>query len=275
LNLRRLVVALVVVAACGPAEGDDRTEPVRPHDGRFVVECEFSHSAPDDPIVHPGMSGMSHQHDFFGNTDVDADSTLATLAEGDTTCEVTDDLASYWAPALYDGERKIEPLSSDSYYRAAEGVHPEDVEPFPPGLMIVAGDPFSEDEQPSEVVGWACGNNPRRHPAPPDCGPGSPLRVRVTFPDCWNGDDVDSQDHRSHMAYSGADGCPTEHPVAVPQLEFVVQYPFSGDPSGLRLASGETFTAHADFFNAWEEDALAESIRLCLVRDVVCEVPTS
>ena len=44
--------------------------------GQFVVECGYSHSAPDDPIVYPGQPGMSHEHDFFGNVTTDADSTL-------------------------------------------------------------------------------------------------------------------------------------------------------------------------------------------------------
>lgn len=95
----------------------------------------------------------------------------------------------------------------------------------------------------------------------------------MTFPDCWDGENVDSDDHKSHMAHSGPDGCPDDHPVAVPELEFVVEYPFWGDPSGLRLASGETFTAHADFFNAWDEEKLAGEIRLCIHADVVCGVP--
>lgn len=43
--------------------------------GQFVVECGFSHVATDDPIVHPGQPGASHEHVFFGNTTTDAAST--------------------------------------------------------------------------------------------------------------------------------------------------------------------------------------------------------
>ena len=52
---------------------------------QFVVKCGFSHTAPNDPIVHPGMTGMSHSHDFFGNRGTDADSTAASLLGGATT----------------------------------------------------------------------------------------------------------------------------------------------------------------------------------------------
>ena len=41
---------------------------------QFKVECAWSHSAPDDPIVHPNHPGRSHLHDFFGSTETDADS---------------------------------------------------------------------------------------------------------------------------------------------------------------------------------------------------------
>ena len=56
----------------------------------------------------------------------------------------------------------------------------------------------------------------------------------MTFPDCWDGAHLHSDDHREHMAYSGVDGCPAGHPVAVPQLELVVRYPVSGDSDSSR-----------------------------------------
>jgi Domain of unknown function (DUF1996) len=55
--------------------------------GQFVVECGWSHSSFDDPIVHQGHSGASHRHDFFGNTTTSAESTYETLLAGPTTCQ--------------------------------------------------------------------------------------------------------------------------------------------------------------------------------------------
>lgn len=278
---RTTVLASAAVALVAAAAGlvvwrtsgsDAATAPVPPHDGRFVVECTYDRSATIDPIVHFGMPGMSHLHDFFGNTSVTAGSTTESLVEGDTTCRTKQDRAAYWAPALYDGERKLDPASSDAYYRAAPGVDPATVQPFPLGLQMLGGNQFSTVEQDTAIVGFTCGTNPRRHAAPPTCSEDSALRVRVTFPDCWDGEHLASDDHVSHVARSDAAGCPDSHPVALPQLEFVVEYPFSGDPSNLRLASGETFTAHADFFNAWDPDKLAGEVRLCINADVVCGV---
>lgn len=273
------VVVALVVAATGVAVwrtsgtgGDERdaAAPVGPSEGRFVVECEFSRSAPNDPIVHYGMTNMAHMHDFFGSTVVDAWTTTEDLVAGDTTCRTKQDRASYWAPALYDGDRKIDPAGSNAYYRAPPGVDPATVQPFPLGLKVVAGNQFSPGEQSTDIVGFSCGFNPRRSASPPDCGEGSPLRLRVTYPGCWDGERLDSEDHQSHMAYSGPQGCPDDHPVPVPELEFVIEYPFWGDASNLRIASGETFTAHADFFNAWDEETLAREVRACINADVVC-----
>jgi len=76
------------------------------HDGIFLSVCQPSHIAPDDPIVHPGMPGASHQHEFFGNVTTNADSTYRTLRTGGTTCRIAADTAAYWVPSLYaDGDR--------------------------------------------------------------------------------------------------------------------------------------------------------------------------
>jgi hypothetical protein len=45
----------------------------------FIIDCKSSHSAPDDPIVYPGVPGAAHLHEFFGNTSTNASSTYATM----------------------------------------------------------------------------------------------------------------------------------------------------------------------------------------------------
>lgn len=47
------------------------------------------------------------------------------------------------------------------------------------------------------------------------------VRVELMFPSCWNGKDLDSDNHRSHVAYpdlviNGA--CPDEFPIRLPGL---------------------------------------------------------
>lgn len=240
--------------------------------GQFVVECGYSHTAPDDPIVHPGRPGRSHDHDFFGNTSTDASSTFTSLLEGDTTCQNRADTASYWAPTLLDGGEPVVPTSSVAYYRAAPGVDPSQVRTYPDGLKIVAGDMTATTPQPVDLAGWACGASSRHHATPPDCPPTATLNAVITFPDCWDGERVDSEDHRSHMANSSDGECPASHPVHVPQLTFRITYPISGTEHELTLSSGSTHGLHSDFFNAWEPEALAQRVRVCLNRDAVCGI---
>ena len=91
---------LVAVATIAPAStlAADRTGPrLGPalHDGIFRSTCLPSHVAMDDPIVHPGEAGASHQHEFFGNKTTNADSTYANLRAGGTTCRILADTAAY------------------------------------------------------------------------------------------------------------------------------------------------------------------------------------
>lgn len=46
------------------------------------------------------------------------------------------------------------------------------------------------------------------------------LRAQIVFPSCWNGHDLDSADHQSHMSYPAggfpdSGDCPPEFPVKV------------------------------------------------------------
>lgn len=240
--------------------------------GQFVVECPFSHALPDDPIVHPNDSGASHLHAFFGNVGANADSTLASLLKDETTCEQRKDTASYWAPALLDQGQLITPEKSVAYYRAGVGIDPSAVRAFPAGLAMIAGDPAATEPQPTSVVAWSCGGGGMREELPPSCPSDRGLRMDVTFPDCWDGKNLDVPGHRQHMRYSSGGSCPSTHPVAVPQLIFSVAYPVHGDASNLQLASGGLLTGHADFINSWDQDKLENEVELCIRRDIVCGV---
>jgi hypothetical protein len=239
---------------------------------QFKVECAWSHSATVDPIVHPGHENMSHLHDFFGNTATEASSTTESLVDGDTTCQNKLDTAAYWAPALYRDGVPVVPSGSVAYYRPGPGVAGPTVEPYPVGLVIVAGDQTAVDPQALGVASWHCGASPVLASAPPECPRTAPLGVRVVFPDCWDGEHLDSADHQSHMARSADGRCPRSHPVVVPQLIFEVHYPVTGDPSGLELASGGIHSVHADFMQAWHQPALEREVRSCLNRGKVCGV---
>jgi hypothetical protein len=240
---------------------------------QFAVDCGLAGQARVDPIVHPGEDDAGHLHDFFGSQAVGADSVGADLVGTETTCRAQADTAAYWTPSLLRDGLPVRPTGASAYYRVAPGVDPQDVEPYPLGLAAIAGDGAAAGPQAPSVVGFGCGRAAAVASTAPTCPATSPLNVRATFPDCWDGERLDAPDHRSHLRYSGAAGCPASHPVPLPRLTLVVHYPVWGEPDGLRLASGPLETAHADFLNGWEPEALALEVRSCLHRQVVCAIP--
>ena len=64
------------------------------------------------------------------------------------------------------------------------------------------------------------------------------IRATLIFPSCWDGKNLDSPDHRSHVAYApgsalAGDKCPSTHPVRIPQVMYEIMYDTSGfaDPA--------------------------------------------
>lgn len=150
------LATLLVLAACGSsapsAVNDDPDPERRGPQGRlaqFVVKCDLSHAAFDDPLVLPWQPGKSHLHLFFGNNEVDSNPGYDDrLLNADTSCEQRRDTASYWAPALLDPTgRAIEPLSLRAYYRPGHGVEPREIVAYPEGLMLIGGDSAAQESQ--------------------------------------------------------------------------------------------------------------------------------
>lgn len=273
-------VLVALVASCSgtsstPSTADDGPDPDRRGpQGRvaqFIVQCDLSHVAYDDPIVHPHMPGMSHNHQFFGNRAVTADPDYEQVIGAETSCRQALDTASYWAPVLLDGAgRQVVPLGMTAYYRPGRGIDPADVVPYPAGLMMVAGDMHATEPQPTDIVAWSCGTGATRSVRPPACPVSTPLRMIVTFPDCWDGENIIGLGDDAPVRY-GDDGCPDDFPVPIPQLTIAIDYP-AIDPGGLSLASGDIITGHADFWNVWDQDKLEQEVALCLNRDLICGV---
>jgi hypothetical protein len=264
-------------------------------DALFTVDCTFSHRAPDDPIVHPGHPGAGHSHEFFGSAATDATSTGPSLRGTATTCEDTEDTAAYWVPTLSVDGVAVDPTFARAYYRAAPGADVRDVEAPPLGLAMIAGDPDvggggGHDHgsapagagghahgggDPTGAAGWGCGLRPRRlHVEPPtDCTDPSPLTLQLRFPDCWDGERLDAEDHRAHLAASVDGDCPAGHPVLMTQLQVSVQWPVTGPAAGrVTLSSGAVAGAHGDFLNGWDPDALAAHVDLCIRAKANCTI---
>ena len=247
------VLAALVLAATGVSQSRDTAFPGGSY---FAIVCSFSHRNNDDPIVHPGAPGRSHNHTYIGNTTVNAFSTAASLRGGETTCELPGDASTYWIPTLFVGTEPIIPLAGIVYYIKHTFGR---VETLPPGLKMVAGNPTAKKAQSKIVGAWSCGGigGKLRVSVLPQCTVDEALELRIHFPNCWNGKTLDSPDHKRHMAYSVNGACPKTHPTPVPTVALILIY--DSVPKRARLASGK-FGLHADFINGWDEDVLEQLV---------------
>jgi hypothetical protein len=127
---------------------------------------------------------------------------------------------------------------------------------------------------PNTHVRWQClvdGGGAFTAEPPTQCS-SRVLRVRVNFPDCLVATgEVDSSDHRSHMAYSEPQAepdapnvCPQTHPVPVPMLVTTIKFRLPTTKGQVSLSSGAPSTMHADFFNAWDQAVLEDLVATCI-----------
>jgi hypothetical protein len=251
--------------------------------GAFRTVCEYSHMKPDDPIVKPGQAGASHLHTFWGNTATDANSTFNSLrAEGSRgTCRGgTVNLSAYWVPSVID-TRNGAPLAPDLihvYYKSGyAGIKPSQITALPDNLRMVAGSATASG--PQEYMGWSCWSGGGKFATIPNCAKGDHVSMDVEFPQCWNGRDLDSADHKSHLAYPRNKACPSSHPVAIPVISYHVLFRVKDgtSTSAWRLSSDTYdsgkpggFSVHGDWFGAWDRQILETWTKNCVQRTGSC-----
>ena len=258
------VAAVLLVSTAIAGDNGKRMSTAKLRGVNFVSACTFSHGAPDDPIVFFGLPGASHHHSFVGNTGTNASSTLESLLAAGTTCHRGGDTAAYWMPTLSVNGRPVAPNHAQIYYRRKTT---KSVEAFPAGFRMVAGDAKASSAQPLRTTFWNCGvlGGVRPTSSVPTCPDARrrSLRLHVTFPSCWDGKNLDSADHQSHVRYAMQGRCPARFSHALPQISLIYRYPVSG-AGDVQLASGGQLTAHADFFNAWRQSDLQTLVDGCL-----------
>lgn len=233
--------------------------------GNFRTVCGFSHMAFDDPIVYPGQPGVSHLHAFFGNVGANAYSTAQSLANsGNSTClGGIANRSAYWVPALINTavKKPLAPGSSIWYYKTGYGgVTAASVKPMPAGLRMIAGDMLAEGAQ--AMTHWSCHESgTMRGAAIPNCPVGEHVAMTIQFPQCWDGVNLDSANHKSHMAYPTGRGCPATHPVPLPEITLNVHYlvRVANEALHWRLSSDKMtlpagYSAHADWFDGWNPE---------------------
>lgn len=271
-----VAIGTALLIGCGPSAL------AGPPRGQFVTRCEYSHSLPDDPIVHPNMPGMSHRHDFFGSTETSATATVTDLTRGPTTCRLRGDTAAYWFPTAYVGERILVPTFAKAYYF---GLPLREVEVPPLGLQLIAGDPEADSPEVNPHATWSCGaSGTHRTPIadhPYDCTAYAErwdfvdsVVARLQFPSCWDGRGLGQDALRYAVDRRCPEGFQTRLPTFRTQIHYGILDPCPGDEEcrpddpgdavGIHLASGPYYTLHADFWNTWRPEVLEGLIRRCL-----------
>ncbi|EIN06995.1 hypothetical protein PUNSTDRAFT_53415 [Punctularia strigosozonata HHB-11173 SS5] len=242
-----------------------------------------------DPLLSSGKVS-THEHTVVGASNFGPVTTYDSLQSSEcTTSPVQADKSNYWAPQLYHRNQEnntytLIPISFvQTYYLNRDGPTQKTIKGFPKGLRMLAGNMARTTYNASSVedlaVSFVCldynapaTGNQNTLPTT-QCPDG--MRAQIVFPSCWDGVNLDSADHKSHMSYpiGGAPDsgdCPSSHPIKlitlfnewvfdVGKFDFVSgqkNWVFSyGDEEGLGF--------HADFINGWDTDVLEAAVEQC------------
>lgn len=272
--------------------------------GEFRIRCRVSHLAKDDPIVYPNIPGAAHLHSFFGNAGINAYSTNESLrTTGNSTCSGgIANRSGYWVPALIDTStgKPANVYDVITYYKSETPEYTDYTTAPPKGLRMIAGNqkPLSIADSSASflcmdayqgAVIWesdhikSCGDNTDRYQ----------IRAKIAFPQCWDGKNLDSPDHQSHMAYAckfgecelangtigkTVNGCPASHPVLIPQVTVNANfdklnpthlYRLSSDNYSTKYPGG--YSLHGDWMNGWDETIMKRIIDSCMLKHANCE----
>ncbi len=269
----------------------DPSEQPTPHfnetSGEFRTHCDYSHMNFDDPIIYPGQPGRSHLHTFFGNTRTWAGSSALSIAEtGNSTCAGgIANRTAYWVPTLIDTKdgTPLAPEDSIWYYKnGSSGIPKASIKPMPKGLRMIAGNVMGSRPEDVMHASWSCWNGGGGGASIPTvCAVGDSVVMNVGFPRCWNGRDLDSSDHKSHMSYAlpTTGLCPASHPVPIPEIALNLKYKVTdaSAPARWRLSSDMYpssqpggYSMHADWFDGWEESVKNTFVSRCNVAGFDC-----
>jgi hypothetical protein len=114
-----------------------------------------------------------------------------------------------------------------------------------------------------------------------NCPTGNLVGEIVEFPDCWDMQNLDSPDHRSHVAdmvrdkTTGVLACDAAHPGVIPKLTLGQWFPsvprmhLSSDMMA-PVGSEPGFTAHADYFENWDPTIKAMWTDNCIDKMLNC-----
>jgi len=267
--------------------------PSNGQNGQFRTWCDFSHLSYDDPIVYPGQPEKAHLHTFFGNTGTNAYSTpQSILNSGGSTCDGQElNRTAYWFPTMMDSSGNARVPNQMIVYYKGEGITPPagGYTAIPEGLKMLAyRDPIANNGPGYGYnSGWGCSssmfNNPQFSTIPNCNGPGNRLTQKVLYPRCWDGVNLDSANHKTHVVYPSGyfhGTCPSSHPKVLTEISVLFQWNLSNESTaGWKLSSDMMAgpntppgsTAHGDYMVGWNRSVINSWNQNCLNTEWNCQ----
>ncbi|MGW0209969.1 DUF1996 domain-containing protein, partial [Streptomyces sp. NPDC003233] len=264
--------------------------------GSFTSDCGVNANGlfnSDNVIVAPGVSnGAHHFHDYVGNQGNNAFASDDDLAKAGTSCVDQGDKSSYYWPVLrlQNGtqERDAGSPGGGTEGNAGQIVTPKQVTlaftgnplgkvtAMPRLLRIITGDAKAFVNGPGNAnASWSCTGYEDRQLKDkyPLCPPGSDVVRSFRFQSCWDGRNIDSANHRTHVAFTAPDGsCPAGFraiPQLVERIVYDVKAPSLQDGGRtVPLFAVDSFpeqlhkpvTDHGDFVNVFDADLMRQMV---------------
>ncbi|MFI9149230.1 DUF1996 domain-containing protein [Streptomyces sp. NPDC053367] len=273
--------------------------------GSFTTKCGVNENKKfntDNVIVAPGVSnGAHHLHDYVGNQANDAFANNDTFADAGTSCANQGDKSSYYWPVLRvqdgtqdfdqnnDGGGKEGNVGRILQAKQAQikffGSPKSKVVAMPKFLRIITGDAKAFTNGPGNAnASWSCTGFEDRQLKDkyPICPDGSDVVRTFKFQSCWDGQNIDSANHRTHVAFADGEGRCQNGFQAIPQLVMRLVYDVEapviengqvrnafavdGFPEQLHKA----ITDHDDFINVFDEGLMDKMVR-CINSGARCQ----
>jgi hypothetical protein len=243
--------------------------------GTFNESCgQSDHQNSDNSIAAPGVTnGAHHLHDYVGNKSSNGASTNDSLAASGTTCRSGNKSTFFWTVVrdLTKGKnpqkRVAGELDADLNVGKAllarptiqfQGNPNSKVTAMPDFLRILAGDAKSPvNGGANQHAQFTCqGFTNRISTTQYTLCPGGRGFTRIhEFPSCWDGQNTDSANHRTHIVYPNPQTqvCPASNPVVVPKLVTTLVYNVPAGPNFAIDSFPESLHSpisdHDDFIN--------------------------
>jgi hypothetical protein len=263
----------------------------------FTVNCQPLTIQRSDPILFPGVPG-GHVHNIIGGNGFQRTMNAKMNDATQTTCDKAIDHSNYWVPALYHqrADKMFEMVKWNGaavYYQKRACNYSASIQycdktkvplAFPYGFRMLAGDATRRTQNNSDyaqrAVSVMCifdGGSKEYNGFPPrHC---NTIRAQVYFPSCWDGVNLDSPDHKSHVAYPAVGDynggvCPQSHPVALLSIfyEFFLDTSSYTDFNRFAFANGDPtgYGYHGDFVMGWTDRTLLQNAHAACVTSANC-----